>query len=406
LNNKTKKLRFNYSILISFCKFVATKKKLYFRMKKNIFVLSVLISFSLIIQAQVNNPIVTAVPSLSIAPDARGGAMGDVGAATTPDVNSQFWNPAKYVFMDSEAGFSLSYTPWLRKLVTDIDLAYLSGYWKFDQRNAVSASLRYFSLGDITLMDQLGYDQGSAHPNEVAVDAAYSRMLSDNLSGSVALRFIYSDLNNGMNLTGGTEMYPGMSVAADVAAYYKMPIALQSTDGNLAFGLNISNIGAKVSYDQYQTSNFIPTNLRLGSSFDYPVDNYNKFSVSVDFNKLLVPTQNNMTAAEYSALSPLSGIFRSFSDAPGGFSEELREISWSVGAEYVYNNQFSVRGGYYNEDQYKGNRKYFTAGAGFKLNVFQLDAAYVISTSQSNPLDQTLRFSLSFDLFGLKNLLK
>ncbi|MFA5044477.1 MAG: type IX secretion system outer membrane channel protein PorV [Paludibacter sp.] len=375
-------------------------------MKKNIFVLSVLISFSLIIQAQVNNPIVTAVPSLSIAPDARGGAMGDVGAATTPDVNSQFWNPAKYVFMDSEAGFSLSYTPWLRKLVTDIDLAYLSGYWKFDQRNAVSASLRYFSLGDITLMDQLGYDQGSAHPNEVAVDAAYSRMLSDNLSGSVALRFIYSDLNNGMNLTGGTEMYPGMSVAADVAAYYKMPIALQSTDGNLAFGLNISNIGAKVSYDQYQTSNFIPTNLRLGSSFDYPVDNYNKFSVSVDFNKLLVPTQNNMTAAEYSALSPLSGIFRSFSDAPGGFSEELREISWSVGAEYVYNNQFSVRGGYYNEDQYKGNRKYFTAGAGFKLNVFQLDAAYVISTSQSNPLDQTLRFSLSFDLFGLKNLLK
>lgn len=375
-------------------------------MKKNIFVICLLVTLSLTVQAQVNNPIVTAVPSLSIAPDARAGAMGDAGVASTPDVNSQYWNPAKYVFMESDAGLSLSYTPWLRKLVTDIDLAYLSGYWKFDQREALSASLRYFSLGDITLMDQLGYDQGTAHPNELAVDVAYSRMLSDRLSAAATLRFIYSDLNNGMNLTGGTEMYPGMSVAADVAAYYKMPIALQTTDGTLAFGLNVSNIGSKISYDQYQTSNFIPTNLRLGGSFEYPIDNYNKLSVNLDFNKLLVPTQNNMTAKEYSDLSPLSGIFMSFTDAPGGFSEEMREIAWSVGAEYVYNNQFSVRGGYYNEDQYKGNRKYFTAGAGFKLNVFQLDAAYVISTSQSNPLDQTLRFSLSFDLFGLKNLLK
>jgi hypothetical protein len=375
-------------------------------MKKITLALCILLSFAFTALAQENNPIVTAVPSLSIAPDARAGAMGDVGAATDPDVNSQFWNPAKYVFMESDAGLSLSYTPWLRKLVSDIDLAYLAGYWKIDQRQVLSASLRYFSLGDITLMDQLGYEQGSAHPNEIAVDAAYSRLLSDKFSASVALRFIYSDLNNGINLSGGTEMYPGKSVAADIAAYYRTPISLQNGDGTLGLGMNISNIGSKISYDQNETSNFIPTNLRLGGSFDYPMDNYNKISISADVNKLLVPTQNSMTAAEYSDITPISGIFKSFTDAPGGFSEEMREINWSIGAEYTYNNQFSVRGGYYNEDKYKGNRKYFTAGAGFKLNVFQLDAAYVISTSQSNPLDQTLRFSLSFDLFGLKNLVK
>ncbi len=375
-------------------------------MKKVFLALIAALSLSICASAQVYNPIVTAVPSLSIAPDARGGGMGDIGVATDPDVNSQYWNPAKYVFMQSDAGLSFSYTPWLRKLVTDINLAYLSGYWKFDQRQAISASLRYFSLGDITLMDQLGEPAGSAHPNELAVDAAYSRMLSEKLSASATLRFIYSDLNNGINLAGGTEMYPGAAVAADIAAYYRTPVTVQNTDGTLGLGINISNIGSKISYDQNQTSNFIPTNLRIGGSFDYPLDAYNKLSVSADLNKLLVPTQNNMTAEQYSAISPLSGIFRSFTDAPGGFSEELSEIMWSIGAEYAYNNQFFVRGGYYNESQYKGNRKYFTAGAGFKLNVFTLDAAYVISTSQSNPLDQTLRFSLSFDLFGLQNLVK
>ena len=375
-------------------------------MKNNLLAFCIIAAFSSSALAQENNPIVTAVPSLSIAPDSRAGAMGDVGAATAPDANSQYWNPAKYVFMESDAGFSLSYTPWLRKLVPDIDLAYLAGYWKFDQRQAVSASLRYFSLGDIDLMDQLGYPQGSAHPNEIAVDAAYSLKLSDKFSGSVALRFIYSDLNNGINLTSGPEMYVGTAVAADVAAYYKTPVTLETGDGILSFGLNVSNIGSKVSYDQKETSNFIPTNLRLGGSFDYPIDNFNRISVSADVNKLLVPTQNNLTAAEYNDMSPLTGIFKSFNDAPGGMSEELKEVAWSVGAEYAYNNQFFVRGGYFNENEFKGNRKYFTTGAGFKLNVFQLDAAYVISTSQSNPLDQTLRFSLTFDLFGLKNLVK
>ncbi|HJV78022.1 MAG TPA: type IX secretion system outer membrane channel protein PorV [Paludibacter sp.] len=375
-------------------------------MKNNLLSLGILICLSMGALAQVNNPIVTAVPSLSIAPDARAGGMGDIGVATTPDINSQYWNPSKYIFMESDAGISVSYTPWLSKLVPDINLGYLAGYWKLDKEQALSASLRYFSLGDITLMDQLGYPQGSAHPNEIAFDVAYSRLLSEKFSAAVTLRYIRSDLNNGINLTGGTPMYAGTSIAGDVSAYYKTPLALQSIDGQLNIGLNISNIGSKISYDKNESSNFIPTNLRLGGSYDYPLDNYNKVSVSVDLNKLLVPTQNSMTAKEYSDLSPLTGIFKSFADAPGGFKEEMREIMWSFGAEYAYNNQFFVRGGYFNESQYKGNRKYFTAGAGFKLNVFQLDAAYVISTAQSNPLDQTLRLTLSFDLFGLKNLIK
>lgn len=376
-------------------------------MKSKLFALGLVIVFSMSMLAQENNPIVTAVPSLSIAPDARGGGMGDVGVATSPDINSQYWNPAKYVFMESDAGVSISYTPWLRKLVSDIDLAYLSGYWKMDKRQALSMSLRYFSLGDITLMDEFGYPQGSSHPNEIAVDVAYSLMFTEKLSGSVAFRYIRADLGNGI---AQQEIYPGSAVSADVAAYYRTPIALQNTEGTLAFGANISNIGSKVSYDKKVTSSFLPTNMRLGASFDYPIDDYNKISVSTDINKLLVPTPKlNPTTEDlqaYSDMSPLAGIFKSFGDAPGGFSEEMREISWSLGAEYAYNNQLFVRGGYYNESQYKGNRKYFTAGFGFKLNVFQLDAAYVISTSQSNPLDQTLRFTLGFDIFGLKNLVR
>jgi len=376
-------------------------------MKNNLLALCVFVSLSVSVLAQVNNPIITAVPSLSIAPDARAGGMGDIGAATSPDVNSQYWNAAKYVFMESDAGISVSYTPWLRKLVSDIDLAYLAGYWKFDQRQALSASLRYFSLGDIILMDELGIQAGAAHPNEFALDLAYSLMLSDKLSAAATLRFINSDLGNG---SGNNQMYPGTAFAADISSYYRTPLTLQGVDGVLGLGINISNIGSKISYDQNETSNFIPTNLRIGASYEYPIDNYNKISVSADLNKLLVPTPKlNPTNADitaYNKLSPIAGIFQSFTDAPGGFKEEMREIMWSVGAEYAYNNQFFVRGGYFNENQYKGNRKYFTAGAGFKLNIFQLDAAYVISTSQSNPLDQTLRFSLSFDMFGLKELVK
>ncbi len=373
-------------------------------MKQTFFVVLILLSIIFNLKAVEPNPIFTAVPSLTIAPDARAGGMGDVGAATSPDVNSQYWNPSKYVFMESEAGVSLSYTPWLRSLVDDIDLIYAAGYYKFNPRQALSASMRYFSLGNIQIMNELGDFQRDAQPLEMAVDVAYSQMLSEKFSASAALRFIYSDLNNGINLGTGSDMFPGAAVAADISAFYHTPITLTTGKGNLAFGLNLSNLGSKITYDKNATNNFIPTNLRLGGSFDYDIDEYQRFTVSADVNKLLVPTPNATT--DFNKVSALSGVFMSFSDAAGGMSEELQEVAWSVGAEYAYNKQFFVRAGYFNENELKGNRKYFTAGAGFKLNVFQLDAGYVISTSQSNPLDQTLRFSLSFDLFGLKNLVK
>lgn len=382
-------------------------------MRKNSFLLIFLSIFPITLLAQAeteNNPIVSAVPSLTIAPDARGAGMGDLGVATSPDVNSQFWNPAKYVFSESNAGLSFSFTPWLRQLVDDINLTYLAGFWKFNEQRALSASLRYFSLGEILLMDAQGNPQGSAFPNEFAVDAAYSQRLFDNFSASAALRFIYSDLNNGRNLAGGTEIYPGVAVAADVAFFYRNPIMTPTGDAFLGLGMNLSNIGSKISYDDFVTSSFIPANMRVGASFDYPIDEFQRFSVSADINKLLVPTMDYTKTAEninyYNEMSSLQGILSSFSDAPGGFAEELREIYWSVGAEYIYNNQFAVRAGYYHEDQFKGNRKYFTAGGGVKLNVFQLDVSYVVSVSQTNPLDQTLRFSLSFDLFGLQNLMR
>ena len=391
-------------------------------MKKTFFVLlsALFISYSAFAQVEPNeqlNPLITGVPSLTITHDSRGGGMGDVGAATTPDINSQHWNPAKYAFMESPAGFSFSYTPWLSKLVSDINLLYAAGYWKFDELQSVSASLRFFSLGEIKLTGERPEDDyGTAHPNELAFDLAYSRLLSEKWSAAVAFRYIRSDLNNGIN-NSADPMYPGNAIAADVATYYRTPIEMSTGDANLAFGLNISNIGSKISYDQNLTSIFIPTNLKFGGSFDYPFDDYNKISVSADINKLLVPTpikrmeDENDTDYEarrtaYYETGPIAGIFKSFGDAPGGTSEELKEIVWSVGAEYAYNNQFFVRGGYFNENAMKGNRKYFTAGVGFKLNMFQLDAAYLISAAQSNPLDQTLRFTLGFDLNGLQNLMR
>jgi hypothetical protein len=377
-------------------------------MRKFSFILITLLAIQITAVAQdlENNPIISSVPSLTISPDARGAGMGDLGVATSPDVNSQFWNPAKYVFAESDAGLSFSFTPWLRQLVSDINLTYLTGYWKFNERRALSSSLRYFSLGEIQMRNSQGEDMGSAYPNELAFDVAYSQKLFENFSAAAALRLIYSDLNNGFD----SETYPGVAVAADVAMYYKTPVQLNTGDGSFGAGLNFSNIGSKISYDANASSNFIPANVRLGASFDYPIDEYQRFSVSADVNKLLVPTIDYAKTAEnrdyYNDMSSLEGMLSSFNDAPGGFAEELREIYWSVGAEYVYNNQFSVRAGYFNEDQYKGNRKFFTAGAGFKLNVFQLDASYVVSVSQTNPLDKTLRFSLSFDLFGLQNLMK
>ena len=373
-------------------------------------------------QKDLFNPINTGVNSLNIAPDSRGGGMGDVGAATDPDNNSQYWNPAKYPFTIGRAGVSISYTPWLRKLVNDIDLAYLAGYYRIGDYQAISGSLRYFSLGEVPMGgDATTGPTYNISPYEMAVDVAYSRMLSERFSAAVALRYIYSDLAYKQD----EEVSPGSAFAADIAFYYTNYIMLAQRECMLSFGLNLSNIGTKISYDGGTSSQFLPTNFRLGGSLLAPIDDYNTIAFSLDINKLMVPTRPTeeqykaATGAEevdpkdyndwlrvegYNDISPIKGIFKSFSDAPGGFKEELQEIQWSLGVEYTYHNQFSVRGGYHYEHENKGNRKYFSFGAGFKMSVFSLDAAYLVSTAQSNPLDQTLRFTLGFDLDGIRDL--
>ncbi len=367
-------------------------------------------------EANAFNPITSGVPFLSIAPDARGGGMGDVGAATTPDATSSYWNPAKYAFISGAGGASLSYTPWLRKLVKDIDLAYLSGFYKIGDVQAVAMSMRYFSLGEVIIRKDETSPAMTAKPYDVAVDATYSRILAENFSMGVSLRFIYSDLLGGAATEDAETLSPGKAVAADISAYYGAPVTLSSGEGFAAAGLNISNIGSKISYGDAENTAFLPTNLRLGGSFNYPFDPYNKMSINLDLNKLLVPsrpiqkdgesdTDYDARLVKYNNGDPISGIFTSFSDAPGGFSEELQEIMWSLGLEYAYNNQFFARGGYFHESENKGNRKYFTLGAGFKLNVLSLDVAYVISVAQTNPLDQTLRFSLAFTLDGIKQMI-
>lgn len=362
------------------------------------------------------NPVYHGANSLAIAPDARAGGLGDVGAATDPDVNSQYWNPAKYPFCISRGGISLNYTPWLRQITSDIDLANITGYYRLGEYDALSASLRYFSLGEVEV------DADIIKPYEMAVDVAYSRMLSETFSAAVGLRFIYSDLGYKLD----DSVTPGSAFAADIAMYHNGYVNIGQHESQLGWGLNINNIGSKVSFDDGNTSEFIPTNLRLGTSLLIPIDEYNTLTIAADANKLLVPTRPTMeqyieeTGADeqdysgytswlmdqgYYNVSPITGIFKSFSDAPGGFKEELQEIQWSVGLEYAYNNQFFVRAGYHYEHPNKGNRKYYTIGAGFKMNVFSLDAGYIISASQTNPLDQTLRFSLAFDLDGIGDIL-
>ena len=359
------------------------------------------------------NPEKNSVTSQSIAPDARAGGMGDVGAATDPDVASQFWNPAKYPFTISRAGVSLNYTPWLRQLVSDIDLAYLVGYYRIGDYSAVSGSLRYFSLGEVFYGDTSD-TQMTLNPYEMSFDVAYSIMLSEKFSIAAGVRWIYSDLTYNYSDTSS----PGSAFAVDLAAYYQNYVNIGQRECQLGIGLDISNVGSKINFGGDENSEFLPANLRLGASLMVPVDEYNRFSIAVDANKPLVPTMPVKMDGEsdedfitrkqndYYDVSPISGIFKSFSDAPGGFKEEMQEIRWSVGAEYVYNDKFSLRAGYHHESENKGNRKYFTVGAGFKMNVFSLDAGYVIATAKSNPLDQTLRFSLSFDMDGLKDLFK
>ncbi len=359
------------------------------------------------------NPVNTSVTSQSIAPDARAAGMGDVGAATDPDVNSQYWNPAKYPFNISRAGVSLNYTPWLRQLVNDMDLAYMAGYYRIGDYSAVSGSLRYFSLGEVIMGSSVTADDGmTIKPYELSLDVAYSLMLSEKFSLAAGVRWIYSDLTYDYS----EDTSPGSAFAADIALYYQNYINLGARECQLGLGMNISNIGSKISFGGDDRSEFIPTNLRLGASLMVPIDEYNRFSIAADANKLLVPTYpkindgestsdyEDRVQREYYDVSSISGIFKSFSDAPGGFKEELQEIQWSVGAEYTYHDQFSVRAGYHHESENKGNRKYFTVGAGFRMSVFALDAGYVIATAKSNPLDQTLRFSLTFDMDGIKDL--
>ena len=350
------------------------------------------------------NIISTAVSFLDIAPESRGGAMGNTGVAISPDVNSQHWNPAKYAFIDKESGVALSYTPWLRKLVNDINLYYMTGFLRLDDMQTISASIRYFSLGDITFMSEDAQPQGNASPNEFAIDAAYSRVLSDHFSGSVAFRYIRSDLQMNFSNSSGSETYQaGNSFAADLAFYYQNEIDLGGNDANLSAGINISNIGSKISYDG-NIEQFIPTNLRLGTALKTKLDEYNELTVALDLNKLLVPTpdyqevEENNSVFQSDNVSVISGIFQSFSDAPGGMEEELQEINVSGGAEYLYNKQFAVRAGYFHEHENKGNRKYFTAGVGLKFNMLSIDASYIIPVVQNNPLANTVRFTLGLDL--------
>lgn len=369
-------------------------------------------AFAQIDKRDIFNPVNHAVTSQMIAPDARAAGMGDVGVATDPDVYSQYWNPAKFPFAISRAGVSLNYTPWLRQLVNDMDLAYLTGYYRIGDYSAVSGSLRYFSLGEVQTNTSQDGTAMTIKPYEMSADVGYSLMLSEKFSLGAAIRWIYSDLTYNFN----EETTPGSAFAADISAYYQNYINMGDRECQLGLGLNISNIGSKITFGGDNRSEFIPTNLRLGFALMIPVDEFNRFTISADANKLLVPTYpkrkeneaetdyQDRLQREYYDISSISGIFKSFGDAPNGFSEELQEVQWSLGAEYVYHDQFSVRAGYHHESENKGNRKYFTVGAGFKMSVFSLDAGYVIATAKSNPLDQTLRFSLSFDMDGIKDL--
>ena len=389
-------------------------------MKKSLMGLSFLLLLPASAAAQIDknkifNPVYTAVTSQTIAPDARAAGMGDVGAATDPDVNSQYWNPAKYPFTISRAGISLNYTPWLRELVNDMYLANLAGYYRIGDYSAVSGSLRYFNMGEVMMSSsQSGSNDMTINPYEMSVDLAYALMLSEHLSLSAGVRWIYSDLTYDYT----SETSPGSAFAADIAAYYQNYVDIGQRECQLGIGLNLSNIGSKINFGSTDNSEFIPTNMRLGASLMIPVDEFNRFTIAADANKLLVPTRpiqkdgeskvdyDTRLQRDYYDVSSIGGIFKSFSDAPGGLKEELQEVSWSLGGEYIYNDKFALRAGYHHESETKGNRKYFTVGAGFKMSAFSLDAGYVIATAKSNPLDQTLRFTLTFDMDGIKDIFK
>lgn len=362
------------------------------------------------------NPLITSMPSLSIAPDARAAGMGDIGVATDADFNSQYWNPAKYAYMYSKGGITANYTPWLRKLVGDIDLAYLAGFYNFgDLGGGIGASFTYFSMGDVALTDGSGNTIQNVRPNEWALDLSYFRKLHEYVSMSVAIRFLYSDLNNGYNAStsGGTEMHPAWTMAADIALYYRQPIEIKSGTSQFTLGFSLKNLGGKMTYDSI-TSNFIPASMNIGIGYEIPCDKYNFLTLNVEANKMLVPsrlskyapdqTTQKYNQQEYSDLTSARGWFQSFNDAPGGFKEEFNEVRWGAGIEYSYNKQFFARAGYSYENYYKGNRNYLTFGAGFHLSIVSLDVSYCVGLAASNPLDQTMRFTLGFDLAGIQDL--
>ena len=363
------------------------------------------------------NPVITAMPSLSIAPDARAAGLGDVGVATEADFNSQYWNPAKYAYMYSKGGITANYTPWLRKLVGDIDLAYLAGFYNFgDLGGGIGASFTYFSMGDVALTTLDGTKLQDVRPNEWALDLSYFRKLHEYVSMSVAVRFLYSDLNNGVNSSTSTagEMHAAWSMAADIGLYYKQPIELPMGTSHFSLGFTLKNLGGKMTYAEDGSSNFIPTSMNLGVGYELPLNKFNFLTFNLETNKMLVPTRYSKFADDkttgkysqdaYSAINPAKGWFQSFADAPGGAKEEFDEVRWGAGIEYSYNKQFFARVGYSYENYYKGNRNVLTFGAGFHLSIVTLDVSYCVGLAASNPLDQTMRFTLGFDLAGIKDL--
>lgn len=386
---------------------------------RNIFLIVFAFVFSTQINAQEIDPplelntITTSVPFLIIGPDSRSGGMGDVGVASTPDVNSMHWNPAKYAFVKDDMGFAINYVPWLRSLVPDISLSYLSGYIKRNNNETIGFSLRYFSLGDITFTDINSNVIGQYKPNEVAISGAYARKLSEHYSIAIATRYIYSDLTGGQTLTGGLGTHAGQSIAADISSYFQKEIRIGRKDFDWAMGLNISNLGNKISYTETAVRDFIPINMRFGTSIGTNFDEYNRMSIEFDVNKLLVPTppsyndDGDINGGMNPDVSVVNGVFQSFWDAPGGTKEEFRELNYSAGLEYWYAEQFAVRAGYFYEHPTKGDRQYFTMGAGVKYNVFALDFSYLIDASSSingsNPLANTLRFTLIFDFGTLED---
>ncbi len=356
------------------------------------------------------NAVTSAVPFLRIVADARGGAMGDAGIATSADPNGMHYNPSKLAFADKKVAISATYTPWMRNLgLQDVYLAYLTAYKKIDKLQTIGMSLRYFSLGNIEFTDNDGQSLGQGNPNEFEVEGAYARKLTDRFSAAIGAKFIYSNLANGQVVPGtGDEIKPGVAGAADLSMTYKAPVNFTKNKSDFTLGVAISNLGSKITYTNSVQRDFIPTNLGVGLAWRFHLDDYNTLTFTSDFNKLLVPTPtpeidldgNNIP--DYKELSSIRGVFKSFGDAPGGFKEELKEITVGAGAEYWYDDQFSVRMGYFYENYSKGNRKYFSVGLGVKYNIFGLNFSYLVpTTNQRNPLDNTLRFSLLFDFDAL-----